>query len=478
MLILSEIHESTYLFELFRGKIPVKVISVSEKNIVTSEDLPDFKDKRLTIILKYDGAKLKLESNKSVLVNGVEYRKRFLKNGDILALGPYRLIFKGKFQPAKTEIKSAAARVDKKIRIKYKLPSAALILEAAAVVASISFFWFCTTQRPVQKGTASSQQKTTAQEHETPPSPTEKIVKPEIPESGAVKKEPVHLVMYSPSDRIVPEKLDILFIHAHPDDETLDYGLYIARASEKGKKIGVLTFTDGESGFDLYPERDTDGIYPDKELSGRELAAVRIKEEENALKVLGADIYLRLGLKNRPYTAEEVKKPLPTLIEEWGGEDFLVRKLNGIFSVLNPDIIVSPDGPCEAHEHFEHEAVGYISDLAVSVYQENNPGKLRAYLKLVDVQQTGVYTDMILLSVGLDSSMPYITKKKQAALLQYQTQADASYYGIKRLKNFPGEYYFVKYQKGETTAGLLLDSGEEKILSTNSMVKDHTVPSF
>ena len=219
------------------------------------------------------------------------------------------------------------------------------------MLASLSFLWYCTTQQPVQRNPKT------------------------------------RLLTYVPDVVPTPEKLDLLFIHAHPDDETLDYRLYISKAAEAGKTIGVLTFTDGESGFDFYPDRDTTGIYPDKELHGKELAAVRVKEEERAMKILGAAVYIRMGLKNRPYTAVEVKKSIPTIIKEWGGSTFLVNKLNAIFTAFDPAVIISPDGPSHAREHFEHEAVGYITARAVALYRQKNPGKLQTYLKLVDVQQ-------------------------------------------------------------------------------------------
>ncbi len=459
MLILSEIPDSTYLFDLYRNKNFLLTFEINEKEIATSEILPDFKDKRLTIILGKEGAKVHLDATKPVLVNGVACRRRTLKEKDILILGPYRLVFKGeRREPESITIQPKKPRYKKKRRKTFL--SVRHFLEAAAILASVSFLWYCTTQMPVQRRPEAAHLPIVSKGHEAPPPTEEKKEKIPKPSSGAGPH--ISLLTYAPHSVFTPKKLDMLFVHAHPDDETLDYGLYISKAVEAGKVIGVLTFTDGESGFDFYPDRDTTGIYPNKELHGKELAAVRVKEEERALKILGASVYIRLGLKNRPYTAVEVKKSIPTIIKEWGGNTVLVNKLNTIFTAFDPAVIVSPDGPSHAREHFEHEAVGYITARAVTLYRQKNPGKLQAYLKLVDVQQAEAYPEKHLRTIGFSEGNSDIVRKKRNALLQYETQADASYYGIKRLKNFPFEYYFIQYINTQNSAELLLDSSGRK----------------
>lgn len=52
-------------------------------------------------------------------------------------------------------------------------------------------------------------------------------------------------------------------------------------------------------------------------------------------------------------------------------------------------------------------------------------------------------------------SKEIFVKKKKDALLQYETQADASYYGVKRLEKFPFEYYFAAYKPKTTKIALL-----------------------
>ena len=46
----------------------------------------------------------------------------------------------------------------------------------------------------------------------------------------------------------------LLFVHAHPDDETLATGLSIAHYVEAGHEVDVLTCTLGDEGEIIPPE--------------------------------------------------------------------------------------------------------------------------------------------------------------------------------------------------------------------------------
>ena len=62
-------------------------------------------------------------------------------------------------------------------------------------------------------------------------------------------------VMWEPGDEPTFFKADALFIHAHPDDESLDFGVLISRFTRAGKRVVVVLLTDGDSGLDQYPQR-------------------------------------------------------------------------------------------------------------------------------------------------------------------------------------------------------------------------------
>lgn len=68
---------------------------------------------------------------------------------------------------------------------------------------------------------------------------------------------------------IIPMKLDILAIGAHPDDVELGCGATLAKEINNGKKIGILDLTRGELGTRGTPE-------------------IREKEAKNAAEILGA----------------------------------------------------------------------------------------------------------------------------------------------------------------------------------------------
>jgi LmbE family N-acetylglucosaminyl deacetylase len=445
-------------FELFFKRKAIALLNIDAAECTLYDNLGDaflnpylkgFKDKKLKLKLVKDAGNWQIISNREIFVNGVTWRKRIIRDGDKIYLGEYRLVFQGNFE----ENLNPVPIPDKAVKRKKILR----LTEAAALVLSVSFLWYCTTMNHnPEKNLIENNSVHTGHESELTYKNSEQY--DELQDSQALKKLDLNdstlnpddkvmtpVVVYAPGEDPLPRKLDVLFIHAHPDDESLDYGLYMSEASAAGKSIGLLVFTDGDSGFDKFPDRPIDGFYKDTYLKGEELAQVRVKEAEQALTVLGARIYLRMGLWNRAYTNEEASKSVDTILSEWGGYDYLTNKLVGIFEKFQPEVIVSPDGPGKANEHFEHEAVGLISEKAVSAYNNKNPGLLKAYLKLVDVQQTAAYEGIPLLYIDDKGDNNY-KEQKRLALMQHQTQADASYFGIRRLDDYPIEYYIIHYR--------------------------------
>ncbi len=443
-------------FELVYKRRTTVLLNIDAEECILYDDpgetflspyLKGFNDKKLKLRLVNDAGRWQIESNREVLINGVAWRKRVLRDGDKIYLGEYRLVFAGYFEEEVPQ-KPVRGKVTKKKIFRF--------IEAAAVILGISFLWFCTTiSRNSSLDTDEQSQVSTDHEASQTYDTTEELDSLDYqPFKTDTENEGNRLLVYAPGENPTPQKLDILFIHTHPDDESLDYGLFLAEAAAEGESAGVIIFTDGDSGFDKYPDRPIDGIYPDAELGVPDLSKIRVEEAVRALTVLNAKVYVRLGLWNRPYTVEEVNKSFNTLLNEWGGEAFLVKKLVSLIETFKPDVIVSPDGPSAAREHFEHEAVGYLSEKAVNLYIERNPGKLKSYLKLVDVQQLAAYGGIPLLDI--DASKNGTLKDiKRRALMMHQTQADASYFGIKRLQKFPLEYYIIVYNSNNNDSSIL-----------------------
>ncbi len=302
------------------------------------------------------------------------------------------------------------------------------------------------------------------------------------PLSRYVAEGTTPLRMISPGDSPGNGEVDILCIHAHPDDEAIDFGALIAAASRKGLRVAVVLFTDGESGLDIYPERYIDPEYPNREMSGSELARVRVEETRRSLTVLGADAYVRLGLANNPYNGIADELTVDAVADMWGGKEYLVALLRDLMRRFRPEIVVSPDGPSAALEHFEHETVGRLVTATLQQMRaEGDPYSPRAHLVSVDPAQSWAYPD----TVGLDRNRQALrgpfsfVQIQSAALEQHISQRDASVIGIRKVSTFDRELYEIRrwelpvpfsvYFLGDTTddsgeeepSGALVDSGGE-----------------
>ena len=262
------------------------------------------------------------------------------------------------------------------------------------------------------------------------------------PEIGRVKVRVI-----PPGRRPEYFKADILFIHAHPDDESIDFGSLMAMASRSDKRIVTLLFTDGESGLDLYPERMVGDIYPARDLSGGALSQVRVVEATRALSILGSEMYIRWGLVNRPYNTKRDEVPPDEVIRGWGGENQLVERLIEVLEGFKPTIVVSPDRHCAAYEHFEHEAVGQLVQTALERLRSSGEGFVKGYLVSIDPYQVDRYSGVTNVDARVregESGLAY--RSIQAlALKEHVTQRDASVIGVNRLSHLPKEFYKALY---------------------------------
>lgn len=238
-------------------------------------------------------------------------------------------------------------------------------------------------------------------------------------------------------------KADILFIHAHPDDESIDFGSLMAKASRSGKRIVTLLFTDGESGLDLYPQRKVGDIYPARVLKEGALSQVRVVEATRALSILGSEMYLRWGLENHPYNTQRDVVAPEEIIRGWGGEEHLLSRLIEVLDGFQPAIVVSPDSHSKAYEHFEHEAVGQLVKVAVQRLLRSGRSYLKGHLVSIDPYQVDRYSGVTGFDAQVqDSESGFAYRAIQTlALKEHVTQRDASVIAVSRLSNLPREYY-------------------------------------
>jgi len=358
------------------------------------------------------------KSVKPILVNGVLRKEKQLIRGDRIALQQYRIIYSG-YNKKTTTIKEEPKN--------FKFETFFLSI--------LIFLLFLLPDN------ISGQDRI---EENTKPAT--------IQETGITLPLSPEITGQSEIEIITPDeipdfyKADMLFIHAHPDDESLDFGGLIAKASLSGKRIVVIILTDGEAGLDQFPYRITGDNYPEYKLTGTELSNARIQECGRALSILGAETYIRLGLKNLPYTTILQEKNVFEIINIWGGEEYLINYLKILIEGYKPEIIVSHDGPSDAHEHFEHRAAGYITEKTIARIKRSAPDLIKAYIVSVDPLQRSFYPNSVAIDVitpvedGLSPRYLQIT-----ALFEHITQADASVIGIEVLSNFSKEYYDIVF---------------------------------
>jgi mycothiol S-conjugate amidase len=86
-------------------------------------------------------------------------------------------------------------------------------------------------------------------------------------------------------------ELRVLSVHAHPDDEASKGAATMARYGAEGVRTVLVTCTGGEAGDILNPEADTEEVR-------RDLAAVRRRELDDAVRVIGYDALYLLGYRD------------------------------------------------------------------------------------------------------------------------------------------------------------------------------------
>jgi LmbE family N-acetylglucosaminyl deacetylase len=141
-------------------------------------------------------------------------------------------------------------------------------------------------------------------------------------------------------------KVNILFVGAHPDDETGATATMARYVLDGGAVAGVITATRGEGG----------GNAIGREL-GPSLGIVRDIEERTSLRMLGIYHLYPLGELDWAYTTSASATELA-----WGYEDPL-GKLVRFYRVLKPDVIITMNPSPSGHGHHQ-----YIAKLATEAF--------------------------------------------------------------------------------------------------------------
>jgi N-acetyl-1-D-myo-inositol-2-amino-2-deoxy-alpha-D-glucopyranoside deacetylase len=94
----------------------------------------------------------------------------------------------------------------------------------------------------------------------------------------------------------------VLFVHAHPDDETIVTGGTIAKLVDLGAAVTVLTCTRGELG-EVIPDE-----FKHLEGAGAELAQFRTGELHSAMHILGVTDHRFLGETSARWAGREPRR--------------------------------------------------------------------------------------------------------------------------------------------------------------------------
>ncbi len=145
----------------------------------------------------------------------------------------------------------------------------------------------------------------------------------------------------------------LLFVHAHPDDETISTGATIAHYARRGARVYVVTCTLGEEG-EIIGERWA-RLAADQ---ADQLGGYRIGELTAALHALGVDAPIYLGGAGRWRDSGMAGTP-PRRRQRFVDADFdeAVAALVAVIRDLRPHVVVTydPDGgyghPDHVHTH-------------------------------------------------------------------------------------------------------------------------------
>lgn len=154
----------------------------------------------------------------------------------------------------------------------------------------------------------------------------------------------------------MPETPRLLFVHAHPDDESLANGATIAHYRARGAQVHVVTCTLGEEG-EVIGERWAQLAVDHAD----QLGGYRIGELSRALHALGVDAPIFLGGAGRwrdsGMAGTEVRGGGRRFVDADEGE--AVGALVALIRELRPHVVVTydPDGGYGHPDHIRAHAV-------------------------------------------------------------------------------------------------------------------------
>jgi N-acetyl-1-D-myo-inositol-2-amino-2-deoxy-alpha-D-glucopyranoside deacetylase len=213
----------------------------------------------------------------------------------------------------------------------------------------------------------------------------------------------------------------VLFVHAHPDDETIDTGGTLATLVERGAQVTVITCTRGERGEiigeDLQASID----------SPQAIATLRENELREAMKALGVTDHRFLGETGARWDGRAPRNYLDSGMQ-WGplgaeptgefdpssltGAEFgdVSADIAAVILAVKPHVVVSYDD-WGGYGHPDHIRAGQAARRAAEVYGV-------PYFSIVPPDDRGAAPEPVATSVDVAP----VLERKLAALGEYRSQ--------------------------------------------------------
>jgi mycothiol S-conjugate amidase len=152
------------------------------------------------------------------------------------------------------------------------------------------------------------------------------------------------------------ERLCLLTVHAHPDDESSKGAGTVAKYHAQGVHTVLVCCTGGEEGDILNPAMDTDEVKAD-------IGAVRRAELDNAARIIGYDEVVMLGYRDSGMADSEANKN-PNCFAQ-APLDEAVGRLVAVIRRTRPQVVVTYHEKQERYPHPDHLRVHEVTMAAV-----------------------------------------------------------------------------------------------------------------
>ena len=153
----------------------------------------------------------------------------------------------------------------------------------------------------------------------------------------------------------MPDRLCLLSVHAHPDDEASKGAPTVAKYHAAGIRTVLVCCTGGEEGDILNPAMDTPEVRAD-------IARIRMAELKASTDIIGYDVTVLLGYRDSGMPDSEANKNPAAFAQVPLEEE--VERLVGVIRRERPQVVITYGDDHTGYPHPDHIRVHEISILA------------------------------------------------------------------------------------------------------------------